>query len=72
MIQGVFDYDYAPCSEVVGTRRMFLNISQEGKDDIDDLREADLISGLKVHREEKRGKETNEYRRKEEEEGEEI
>eukprot|EP00026_Physarum_polycephalum_P003108 Phypoly_transcript_03117.p1 GENE.Phypoly_transcript_03117~~Phypoly_transcript_03117.p1 ORF type:complete len:804 (+),score=114.88 Phypoly_transcript_03117:150-2561(+) len=48
VIQGVFDYDYAPCSEVVGTRRMFLNISQEGKDDIDDLREADLISGLKL------------------------
>lgn len=48
IIQDVFDYDYAPSSEVIGTNRLYMNISQEGKDDIDDLREAGLISGLKV------------------------
>jgi WD repeat-containing protein 35 len=31
-----------------GTRRVYLNISQEGKDDIDDLRESGLINGLKL------------------------
>lgn len=48
IIQDVFTYDYAPFSEVVGTRRLYLNISQEGRDDIDDLREMDLINALKV------------------------
>ncbi len=44
----VFDYDYAPASEVIGTRRVYLNISQEGRDDIDDLREGGLVNGLKL------------------------
>jgi len=43
-----FDYDYAPSSEVVGGRRVYMNISQEGRDDLDDLREAECIAGLKL------------------------
>merc|ERR1711988_1412414 len=45
---GCFDYDYAPQSELVGTRRVFMNISQEGKDDIDDLREGGLLAAVKL------------------------
>lgn len=48
IVKGVFDYDYAPASEIVGTRRVYLNISQEGRDDIDDLREAGMVNGLKL------------------------
>jgi len=46
---GCFDYDYAPQSELVGTRRVFMNISQEGKDDIDDLRENGLLNAIKLN-----------------------
>ena len=35
-------------SPQVGTKRVWLNISQEGKDDIDDIREGNLINGLKL------------------------
>lgn len=48
IVEGVFDYDYAPQSGMVGTKRVWLNISQEGKDDIDDIREGTLINGLKL------------------------
>jgi len=48
VVAGVFDYDYAPVSAMVGTKRVWLNISQEGKDDIDDVREGKLINGLKL------------------------
>jgi hypothetical protein len=75
IVAKVFDYDYAPFSEVgnmihnnwlqdnffilqklltllsfqvLGLKRVYLNISQEGRDDIDDLRELGLINGLKV------------------------
>ncbi|PRP78265.1 hypothetical protein PROFUN_13875 [Planoprotostelium fungivorum] len=47
-IAGSFDYDYAPVSEPIGRRIMYMNISQEGRDDIDDLREEGLINGLKL------------------------
>lgn len=43
-----FDYDYAPQSVLVGTKRIFMNISQEGKDDLDDLREAGLVNACKL------------------------
>ena len=43
-----FNYDYAPQIEMIGTKHVYMNISQEGKDDIDDLREAFLLSGAKV------------------------
>ena len=42
------DYDYAPASILVGTRRIFINISQEGKSDVDFLREEELVNGLKL------------------------
>jgi hypothetical protein len=48
IVAGVFDYDYAPVSAMVGTKRVWLNISQEGKDDIDDVRQGNLINGLKL------------------------
>jgi len=47
-IAGHFDYDYAPVSEPIGRRLIYMNISQEGRDDIDDLREEGLINGLKL------------------------
>lgn len=60
-VDEVFDYDYAPQSVLVGNRRVWMNVSQEGRDDIDDLREhhepeegkrafaqPPLINGLKL------------------------
>jgi hypothetical protein len=47
----VLDYDYAPQSVLVGAKppkRVWMNISQEGRDDIDDLREHGFINGLKL------------------------
>lgn len=44
----VFDYDYAPASELVEGHRMFINVSQEGKSDLDYLREEELVNGLKI------------------------
>ena len=36
----VFDYDYAPKSEkIFGACPRYLNVSEEGRDDLDDLRE---------------------------------
>ena len=48
VIHGVFDYDYAPCSEVVSGSRMMLNISQEARDNLDDLVETGLIRSLRM------------------------
>lgn len=48
IVADVFDYDYAPLSAMVGPKRLWMNISQEGKDDIDDLREMGFINGLKL------------------------
>jgi hypothetical protein len=63
IVAKAFDYDYAPFSEVrarhvssclpvilkvLGHRRVYVNISQEGRDDIDDLREMGILDGLKV------------------------
>eukprot|EP00949_MAST-11_sp_MAST-11-sp1_P000706 g706.t1 len=42
------DYDYAPASMLVENRRSYFNISQEGKSDVDFLREEELINGLKL------------------------
>lgn len=44
----VLDYDYAPMSEMIESRRVYLNISQEGKSDVEFLREEELINGLMV------------------------
>ena len=45
---GVFSYDYAPDSVTIMGRILFMNISQEGRDDMDDLREAGLLQSLKL------------------------
>ena len=44
----VLDYDYAPISVIVENRRIFINVSQEGKSDVDFLREEELLNGLKL------------------------
>ena len=31
IVAKVFDYDYAPCSSLIDNRRVWINISQEGK-----------------------------------------
>ena len=50
--QGVLDFDYAPQSGLISSggrsQRVWLNVTQEGKAAVDDLREAGLINGLKV------------------------
>merc|ERR1711959_204352 len=48
IVSKAFNYDYAPQVQQVETRHVYLNISQEGKDDIDDLREAYLITAARV------------------------
>lgn len=45
--KGVFDYDYAPASEIIDSRRKYFNKSQEGASDVDFLREEGLVNGLK-------------------------
>jgi hypothetical protein len=49
---GQLDYDYSPVSVFVSydgsSRRIYMNISQEGKAAIDELREQKLINGLKI------------------------
>jgi len=49
ILREVFDYDYAPEAEkVFGGARMYMNISEEGRDDLDDLRELGFLEALKV------------------------
>ena len=48
IVEGIFDYDYAPAPDVVGGRRVYMNITQEGRDDLDDLREAGCLYSLKL------------------------
>jgi len=48
VVSQVLDFDYAPSPEIVDGRRMFFNVSQEGKSDLDYLREEKLVNGLKV------------------------
>ena len=43
IVAGVMDMDYAPAPVLVNSKRVYLNISHDGKDDIDDLREADTL-----------------------------
>ena len=42
------DYDYAPSSVKIENRRVFINVSQEGRSDVDYLREEELLNGLKL------------------------
>jgi hypothetical protein len=39
IVEGVFDYDYAPASVLFSDGRVFVNVSQEAEDDLNDLRE---------------------------------
>ena len=39
IVAHALDYDYAPQSMLIGSQRIWMNISQEGKDALDDLRE---------------------------------
>ncbi|KAG9400358.1 hypothetical protein AC1031_010578 [Aphanomyces cochlioides] len=48
IVSQAVDYDYAPASELVETKRKYFNISQEGKSDLDFLREEELVNGLKL------------------------
>ena len=43
-----FDYDYAPTSVFLCGKRVYLNITQEGRDNIDDLLEVNLLRGLRM------------------------
>jgi len=49
---GQLDYDYSPQSVFVSydgsCRRIYLNVSQEGRAAVDELREQKLINGLKI------------------------
>eukprot|EP01135_Chromosphaera_perkinsii_P006580 Nk52_evm5s553 gene=Nk52_evmTU5s553 len=48
VVSGAFDYDYAPTFQFIGNRHLYFNISREGRDDIDDLRAAGMVNGLKM------------------------
>ncbi|KUF87047.1 WD repeat protein 35 [Phytophthora nicotianae] len=48
IVSKALDYDYAPSSELIENKRKYFNISQEGKSDLDFLREEDLVNGLKL------------------------
>lgn len=48
IVAGILDYDYAPSSALIENRRIWMNISQEGKSDIEFLREEELINGLQM------------------------
>ena len=39
IVAGVLDFDYAPSSNFVENRRIWMNVSQEGKSDVEFLRE---------------------------------
>jgi hypothetical protein len=45
---GVLDFDYAPASAFIENRRIYMNISQEGKSDVEFLREEELVNGLQM------------------------
>jgi hypothetical protein len=48
IVSQVLDYDYAPQCEQIEHRRKYFNMSQEGKSDLDFLREEELVNGLKL------------------------
>ena len=48
IIAGVLDFDYAPASVCIEHRRIWMNVSQEGKSDVELLREEELVNGLQV------------------------
>jgi WD repeat-containing protein 35 len=48
IVAGVLDFDYAPSSQYIENRRVYLNVSQEGKSDVEFLREEELVNGLQM------------------------
>lgn len=48
IVTGVLDYDYSSMAMTVGTSRVWMNVSQEGKDDLDDLRGMQLLNTIKL------------------------
>jgi hypothetical protein len=48
VVTGVLDYDYSSMAMTVGTSRVWMNVSQEGKDDLDDLRGMKLLNTIKL------------------------
>ncbi len=48
IVAGVLDFDYAPASVSIENRRVWMNISQEGKSDVEFLREEELVNGLQM------------------------
>ncbi|RYH30944.1 hypothetical protein EON65_03805 [archaeon] len=48
IVAGILDYDYAPASALIQNRRIWMNVSQEGKSDIEFLREEELVNGLQM------------------------
>lgn len=48
IVSGALDYDYAPQSVSLENRRIWMNVSQEGKSDIEFLREEELVNGLQI------------------------
>jgi hypothetical protein len=52
IVAGVLDFDYAPQSTLISqdgcSKRSFMNVTQEGKSAIDDLREQKMLNGLKL------------------------
>ena len=48
IVAGVLDFDYAPSSNFIQNRRIWMNVSQEGKSDVEFLREEELINGLQM------------------------
>ena len=48
IVAQVLDYDYAPSSLSIENQRSYFNMSQEGRSDVDFLREEELLNGLKL------------------------
>ncbi|MBD3226933.1 MAG: hypothetical protein GF329_01995 [Candidatus Lokiarchaeota archaeon] len=48
IIKNVLDYDYAPQSVMYQDNRRYLNISQEGEDDLNDLRDEGLLNRIRL------------------------
>ena len=48
IVAGKLDYDYAPASIFLEGKRVYINLTQEGKDNIDDLLEVGLIRHLRM------------------------
>ena len=47
-VAGLLELTGVAASEVVNQRRIYFNISQEGKSDVDVLREFELLNALKL------------------------